>query len=160
MDKLSKFSFLSTTSGCSGSSAEHVRPWGSFYYLHPSDTKKFVDTFFSEYTITNYNNISPKILVVNPTGKLSWQYHNRRKEIWKVISGPVQVITSHTDDETEPITLQSSESIIIDTCERHRLVGLPNFGKSIIAELWIHTDDDNPSDENDIVRLSDIYSRS
>ena len=42
--------------------------------------------------------------------------------------------------------------------ERHRLIGLSDFG--IVAEIWIHTDSDNPSDEDDIVRLQDDYSRA
>ena len=41
--------------------------------------------------------------------------------------------------------------------ERHRLIGLSDFG--IVAEIWIHTDPANPSDENDIVRLQDDYAR-
>ena len=41
--------------------------------------------------------------------------------------------------------------------ERHRLVGLKEWG--IIAEIWIHTDANHPSDENDIVRLQDDFKR-
>ena len=41
--------------------------------------------------------------------------------------------------------------------ERHRLIGLSDF--AVIAEIWQHTDPNNPSDENDIVRLSDDYGR-
>lgn len=37
------------------------------------------------------------------------------------------------------------------TGERHRLIGLNNWG--VIAEIWRHTDKENPSDEDDIVRL-------
>ena len=29
--------------------------------------------------------LSPKILIVNPNSKLSWQYHHRRAEIWRCI---------------------------------------------------------------------------
>jgi mannose-6-phosphate isomerase len=31
--------------------------------------------------------LSPKILVVKPNTRLSWQYHNRRAEIWQVYKG-------------------------------------------------------------------------
>ena len=41
--------------------------------------------------------------------------------------------------------------------ERHRLIGLNDFG--VIAEIWQHTDVNNPSDENDIVRIQDDYGR-
>ena len=45
-----------------------------------------------------------------------------------------------------------------DNKERHRLVGLDKIG--VVAEIWIHTDLNNPSDENDIVRISDDYKRT
>jgi hypothetical protein len=40
---------------------------------------------------------------------------------------------------------------------RHRLVGLGDWG--VLAEIWQHTDLQNPSDEEDIVRLQDDYGR-
>ena len=54
--------------------------------------------------------------------------------------------------------LKEGDIIKIQTEERHRLVGLSNFG--VVAEIWIHTDLNNPSDEQDIVRLQDDYSRN
>ena len=47
--------------------------------------------------------------------------------------------------------------IQFDKEERHRLVGLSKLG--IVAEIWIHTDKNNPSNEDDIIRLQDDYSR-
>jgi len=47
--------------------------------------------------------------------------------------------------------------ITFDNQERHRLIGLDNIG--VVAEIWQHIDIDNPSDENDIVRLKDDYNR-
>ena len=47
--------------------------------------------------------------------------------------------------------------ITFDIQERHRLIGLDNIG--VVAEIWQHIDIDNPSDENDIVRLQDDYKR-
>ena len=41
--------------------------------------------------------------------------------------------------------------------ERHRLVGLDGWG--IIAEIWRHTDEAKPSDEEDIVRVQDDFGR-
>ena len=41
--------------------------------------------------------------------------------------------------------------------ERHRLVGLDNWG--IVAEIWQHTDAANPSDEEDIIRVQDDFGR-
>jgi hypothetical protein len=42
--------------------------------------------------------------------------------------------------------------------ERHRLIGLENWG--VVAEFWQHTDPEHPSDEDDIVRVQDDYKRS
>ena len=53
---------------------------------------------------------------------------------------------------------KEGEVIYFDNKERHRLVGLNKIG--VVAEIWIHTDLNNPSDENDIVRISDDYKRT
>ena len=53
---------------------------------------------------------------------------------------------------------KEGEVIHFDNQERHRLVGLDKIG--VVAEIWIHTDLNNPSDENDIVRISDDYKRT
>ena len=42
--------------------------------------------------------------------------------------------------------------------ERHRLCGLADWG--MVAEIWLHTEPDNPSDESDIVRLQDDFKRT
>jgi hypothetical protein len=41
--------------------------------------------------------------------------------------------------------------------QRHRLIGLDQWG--VVAEIWQHTDSENPSDESDIVRLQDDFGR-
>ena len=43
--------------------------------------------------------LSPKILVVKPNSKLSWQYHNRRAEICGVFRGEVGVSRSFDDNQ-------------------------------------------------------------
>ena len=101
--------------------------------------------------------LSPKILVVQPGKRLSWQYHHRRAEIWQVITGPVGVIRSDTDEEGLLKTFKTGESIRLKQGERHRLVGLNDWG--VLAEFWQHTDADNPSDEEDIVRVQDDFGR-
>jgi mannose-6-phosphate isomerase-like protein (cupin superfamily) len=88
---------------------------------------------------------------------LSWQYHFKRKEIWKIYRGSVGVIRSKNDIETQMNIHKTGDAITFDIQERHRLVGLKNIG--VVAEIWQHIDMDNPSDENDIVRLQDDYNR-
>ena len=101
--------------------------------------------------------LSPKILLVAPHQRLSWQYHHRRAEIWRVVEGTVGVITSLTDEEGELKTYAPSELITLKQGERHRLIGLDGWGT--IAEIWQHTDASQPSDENDIVRVQDDFGR-
>ena len=101
--------------------------------------------------------LSPKILVVQPNKRLSWQYHHRRAEIWRVISGNVGVVTSPTDTEGKKVELSEGESIRLAQGQRHRLVGLNDWG--IVAEIWQHTELDHPSDEDDIIRVQDDFGR-
>ena len=96
-------------------------------------------------------------MVVNPNSKLSWQYHHRRAEIWKVFKGEVGVSRSFDDNQNPLIKLVTGDQIRLKKGERHRLIGLSDF--AVIAEMWQHTDSNNPSDDNDIVRISDDYGR-
>ena len=54
--------------------------------------------------------------------------------------------------------LKEGDEIRLSKRERHRIIGLDNY--AVVAEIWIHTDKDNPSDENDIVRLQDDFDRN
>ena len=101
--------------------------------------------------------LSLKILIVNPNSKLSWQYHHRRAEIWSVYKGCVGVSRSMDNNEKPIQILREKEQIKLKQGERHRLIGLNDFG--VVSEIWQHTDLGNPSDEDDIVRLSDDYGR-
>ena len=101
--------------------------------------------------------LSPKILVVKPNSKLSWQYHNRRADICRVFRGEVGVSKSFDDNQKPLKKLIPGDQIKLKKGERHRLIGLSDF--AVIAEIWQHTDPNNPSDEKDIVRLSDDYGR-
>ena len=47
--------------------------------------------------------------------------------------------------------------IQLKQAERHRLLGLDGWG--IVAEIWRHTDAENPSNEEDIVRVQDDFGR-
>ena len=96
-------------------------------------------------------------MVVAPAKRLSWQYHHRRAEIWKLIGGTAAVVTSDTDEEKETRNLQIDDVIQLKQGERHRLVGLNGWG--ILAEIWRHTDAENPSNEDDIVRVQDDFGR-
>ena len=139
---------------------DQSRPWGGFFVLDESQAPKFIETYFPYLSVNDFGvgrKLSPKILVVAPQKRLSWQYHFRRAEIWKVIGGVAGVVTSETDEENELQTLPLGTIINLKQGERHRLIGLDNWG--IIAEIWQHTDPENPSDEDDIVRVQDDFGR-
>lgn len=133
------------------------RPWGGFLLIDESQSKEFIYKFISKEDLKIINKVSPKILIINPNSRLSWQYHLRRKEIWRVFKNDVGVIRSIDNIENEMKIFNEGDIIEFQKEERHRLIGLSDFG--IIAEIWIHTDSANPSDEHDIVRLQDDYSR-
>lgn len=136
------------------------RPWGGFFVLDETMAEKFIKLYFphlSREALSISGKLSPKILVVGPNKRLSWQYHHRRAEIWKLIGGTAGVITSDTDDEKDTVHLKPGDIIQLKQGERHRLIGLDTWG--IVAEIWQHTDAQNPSNEDDIVRVQDDFGR-
>lgn len=141
-------------------SQDQTRPWGGFFVLDESQAEVFALKFFPHLKMTEIqitNKLSPKILIVAPHKRLSWQYHFRRAEIWKVLAGVVGVKTSATDEEGEIQELAPGSFIKLEKGERHRLIGLEAWG--IVAEIWQHTNPENPSDEDDIVRVQDDFGR-
>lgn len=141
-------------------SSDLTRPWGGFYVIDETQAQAFADTFFDGLdvqTLTIGGKLSPKLLIVSPQQRLSWQYHNRRAEIWKVVQGTVGVVRSDNDQEGELHTYNVGQTIRLAQGERHRLVGLD--AQAIIAEIWQHTDASHPSDEDDIVRVQDDFGR-
>ena len=52
------------------------RPWGGFFVLDESQADLFIETYFPTYKKEDLmlgNKLSPKILVVEPGKRLSWQ---------------------------------------------------------------------------------------
>lgn len=141
-------------------SSDKTRPWGGFFVIDEQQSKKFIDFFFNDVDNSKkerVGKVSPKILIVEKGKRLSWQYHHRRAELWKVIGGEVAIVTSNTNEEQEKQVKKNNDVIVLKKGERHRLIGLDDWG--IVAEIWQHTDKDHPSDENDIIRLQDDFGR-
>lgn len=137
-----------------------TRPWGGFFVIDEAQAQQFADTYFEGLDVDTLRiggDLSPKILIVEPNKRLSWQYHNRRAEIWQVLSGPVGIVLSDTDAEGELKEYQQGEQIKLRQGERHRLIGLQDWG--VVAEIWQHTDANHPTDEEDIVRVQDDFGR-
>lgn len=108
------------------------RPWG--YYT----------------VLENGNGFLTKCITVNPNAKLSVQLHHYRSEHWIILEGEATILKGQ-----ETVKLQAGESIDIAVEEIH---SLQNYGSEQLKVLEIQQGD--ILDENDIVRLEDIYGRA
>ena len=148
------------SSGCNVVSYDFERPWGGFLVIDESQAQHFSNKFFKGLDVNTLKiggKLSPKILIVKPNARLSWQYHNRRAEIWQVYKGTAGIIRSDFDEENEMKEYNEGDQIILKQGERHRLIGLDEI--SVVAEIWQHTDATHPSDEDDIIRVQDDFGR-
>lgn len=140
-----------------------TKPWGAYFRLNNDQADEFVEEFFpglspSEARLGNEEaELSPKILVVSPEQRLSWQYHDRRAERWAFLTDGAYN-KSQTDDPGDLYVVQPGHIVQFAQNERHRLVGVSGE-YTIVAEIWQHTDGNNLSNEDDITRLSDDYGR-
>ena len=141
-------------------SKDFQRPWGGFLVIDENQAQNFLNHFFKGIGVEDLKisgKLSPKILMVKPNARLSWQYHHRRAEIWRVFKGEVGIITSEDNAENEMKFYSEGDQITLKQGERHRLIGLDDFG--VVAEIWQHTDKKNLSNEEDIVRVQDDFGR-
>ncbi|SKB65630.1 Mannose-6-phosphate isomerase, cupin superfamily [Soonwooa buanensis] len=139
---------------------DDTRPWGGFFVIDENQAQDFANIYFDGIDVDGLRiggKLSPKILLVAPEARLSWQYHHRRAEIWQVVSGTVGIKRSPTDEEGELVEYKPKDQIKLEQGERHRLIGLDNWG--VVAEIWQHVDASNPSNEDDIVRVQDDFGR-
>lgn len=139
------------------------KPWGAYVKFDGANADTFIAEFFPGLSPLEARlgdetaELSPKILVVSPGQRLSWQYHNRRAERWIFLTDGAY--RKSLSDEQGAVEYATAGAEVQFACgERHRLVGLEN-GFAVVAEIWQHTDRQNLSNEEDIVRLEDDYSR-
>ncbi len=105
------------------------RPWGKF--------ERYIEN----------EKCTVKTLYLKPNSQTSLQYHAKRDEWWKVIKGSIIIFVNDSE-----CRLIENDSFFIKRGLKHQIINLEN--PSIILE--ISTGD---FDENDIVRLKDIYNR-
>ncbi len=140
---------------------DRTRPWGGFLLIAQADVERFIRLYFATAGLASHvqpSTISPKILLVAPAMRLSWQYHLRRSEIWRIVEGPVGVSRGPDDMEPPMRSYDAGELLHLQLGERHRLTGLDTWG--VVAEIWQHTDISSRSDELDIVRVADDHDRT
>ena len=139
------------------------KPWGAYFRIDSAQADSFVTDFFPELTPEEarlgieHAELSPKILLVSPGQRLSWQYHDRRAERWLFLNDGAYN-KSMTDEPGEIVAAAAGDVVQFATGERHRLVGLADE-YTLVAEIWQHSDSNQPSNEDDIVRLQDDYQR-
>lgn len=140
-----------------------TKPWGAYLRFDSKDAERFIDTFFPSLALEGAQRgienaeLSPKFLLVSPGQRLSWQKHARRAERWTFLTNGAYY-KSDTDDQGDMVNAVAGEVVRFEQGERHRLVGL-NDMYVLVAEIWQHSDPANLSDEDDIVRIQDDYSR-
>lgn len=107
------------------------RPWGSYTILDESD------------------NYKTKRIEVNPGQRLSYQSHQKRAELWMVVSGIAVVTLDGVEHE-----LSYGQKIEIAIGQKHRV---ENRSEKLLKFIEIQTG--SYFGEDDIVRYQDDYSR-
>jgi mannose-1-phosphate guanylyltransferase/mannose-1-phosphate guanylyltransferase/mannose-6-phosphate isomerase len=108
---------------------EEKRPWGSF--------RRF----------TNNEISTVKILSIKAGEALSLQYHDKRDEFWRVLSGSPDIIVGERKE-----TAHVGDEFFITRGIHHRILA-PDEDAQILEIAF------GEFDENDIVRLEDDYHR-
>ena len=112
---------------------EHdIRPWGEYFVLEDAPTHKV------------------KRIIVKPGGRLSYQYHHHRAEVWTIVQG-VAVITLDGVDEV----YKKGQVAQIPLGAKHRI---QNQGTEDL--VFIEVQMGSYFGEDDIVRIEDDYDRS
>ena len=107
------------------------RPWGRYFVLHDEPNYKL------------------KRIEVDPGGRLSYQYHHKRSEVWTIVEGN-GIIT--LDGKVKEYS--QGETILIPQGVKHRIEN-----RSLIKLVFIEVQTGTYFGEDDIVRLEDDYNR-
>ena len=113
------------------SSEVEERPWGRFFVLHEEPTFKL------------------KRIEVDPGGRLSYQYHNKRSEAWTIVHGEGRITLDGTIKD-----YSKGETILIPQGVKHRI---ENRGAEKVVFIEVQTG--IYFGEDDIVRIEDDYNR-
>ena len=110
---------------------EVEKPWGKF----------------EQYTHNALSTV--KIITVQPGGVLSLQYHHRRDELWVVLDSGAQIQLGDID-----IRPRVGDRVFIPRTTAHRLSAACDRAVRILEVSF------GEFDEDDIVRLEDVYGRA
>ncbi|SDG47294.1 phosphomannose isomerase type II C-terminal cupin domain [Psychroflexus sediminis] len=113
---------------------EHdIRPWGEYFVLEDKDTHKV------------------KRIKVKPKGRLSYQYHHKRSEVWTIVSGVGRITLDGQVKDYQP-----GEVIQISQGMKHRIENPSENEDCVFIEVQLGT----YFGEDDIVRIEDDYNRN
>ncbi len=111
---------------------EHdIRPWGEYWVLEDTPSHKV------------------KRIEVKPGGRLSYQYHHKRAEVWTIVMGSGRVTLDGVVKDYKP-----GEVIQIPQGAKHRIEN--PFEESC---MFIEVQHGSYFGEDDIVRIEDDYNR-
>ena len=102
---------------------------------------------FEQYTHNTPSTV--KIITVQPGGVLSLQFHHRRDELWVVLDAGAQIEVGN-----RVIEPQVGERVFIPRTRAHRLLATGERAVRILEVSF------GEFDEEDIVRLEDVYGRA
>jgi mannose-6-phosphate isomerase len=108
------------------------RPWGEYFVLEDASTHKV------------------KRIEVKPEGRLSYQYHHKRSEVWTIVSGLGRITLDGVTKDYTP-----GQVIQIPLGVKHRIENPSTEEDCIFIEVQLGT----YFGEDDIVRLEDDYNR-
>jgi mannose-6-phosphate isomerase-like protein (cupin superfamily) len=106
------------------------RPWGQF--------QQFVSN----------EQVTVKIITVEPGHRLSLQTHDHRGEMWQVLDVPIEVTVGERTWSAEP-----GETVWVPTRTVHRMANKGDRAGRLLEVAF------GDFDEADIVRLEDDYAR-
>ncbi|NDG52849.1 MAG: cupin domain-containing protein [Flavobacteriia bacterium] len=112
--------------------SERIRPWGYYEVL--------LDETYCKV----------KRIIVKPNQRLSYQYHEKRAEVWTVVSGVATITINGNTREYQP-----GESAIIPLGAKHRMANAQDDEDMILIEVQTGT----YFGEDDIIRIEDDYDR-
>jgi mannose-6-phosphate isomerase len=110
---------------------KELRPWGFYEILLDESYTKV------------------KQITVNSGQRLSYQYHNQRKEYWTIVQGSATIIL-----DNEKVFRNQGESIHIPLGSKHRII---NEQEEPLIFIEVQVGD--YFGEDDIVRIEDDYGR-
>jgi mannose-1-phosphate guanylyltransferase/mannose-6-phosphate isomerase len=102
---------------------------------------------FEQYTHNLTSTV--KIITVAPGGRLSRQYHHHRDEMWVVLDEGIEVELGEETRRPKP-----GDKLYIPRGTVHRLSGVGEAAARILEISF------GEFDEEDIVRLEDVYGRA